>query len=149
MRRKAGGMDINRYKNQLAKLFQENNAASAYLFGSYAKNNPGPLSDIDIAVLLAKDIGEKDFFGKRLIFTNEIMKLFHQNKVDVIILNDAPPPLRFNVIKEGIIIFDANPKVRYMFESKTMIEYIDTKPLRDEYTSYLFKNIREGRFLNG
>jgi predicted nucleotidyltransferase len=41
-------MDIERKcKNLLGKLFRENDVNTTYLFGSYAKKNFGPLSDID------------------------------------------------------------------------------------------------------
>lgn len=140
-------MDINRYKSQLTKLFKENNVVCAYLFGSYAKKDIGPLSDIDIAVLLTKDTEKRVFFVKLLKLNNEIVRIFHQNNVDIVILNEALPSLKFHIINEGIIIFDSNPKFRYDFEARSLIDYIDTRPLRDEYNKYLFKNVKEGGFL--
>ncbi|MDO9288280.1 MAG: nucleotidyltransferase domain-containing protein [Thermodesulfovibrionales bacterium] len=43
--------------------------ASAYLFGSYAKGRTGPMSDVDIAVLL-KDNAPK---GRELIHTEDYL----------------------------------------------------------------------------
>ena len=75
-----------------------------------------------------------------------MQKLFHRNEVDIVILNEAPPALRFNIIKEGKVIYVADESMRITFEAKTMCEYIDTKHLREEYAHNLFKNIKEGHF---
>ena len=140
-------MEIDRYKKQLDKLFEENEAVSVYIFGSYAKGDISPLSDVDIAILLSRDIDKREFFNKKLKFNNEIVKILHQNKVDILILNEAFPSLKFHVITEGVVIFDKDPVFRYDFEARTLVEYIDTKPLRKEYNKSLFEKVKMGGFL--
>lgn len=133
------------YKDKTINLFKRNGVKVAYLFGSYAKDTYGPLSDIDFAILLSnKD--KENYLEKRLFFINELMKILHKNELDVILLNEASPALRFNIIKSGKLLYVENEKERIDFESQTIIDYIDTNSLREEYNEYLFKNIKEAKF---
>lgn len=136
-------MNIEIDSNRLKEFFRNNNVGLAYLFGSMARE-PSTLSDIDIAIMLAP--AEKDRYKKKLFFTIQMQKLFHRNEVDIGILNEAPPALRFNIIKAGKVIYAADESSRITFEAQTMCDYIDTKPLREEYTRRLFENIKEGHF---
>src|SRR3989344_9118118 len=77
-----------------------------YLFGSRATGKAGPLSDYDFAVY----IDEKDpikRFDIRLGLMGKISSKLKRDDVDVAVLNDIKgPELKFNIIKDGIIIFE-------------------------------------------
>lgn len=139
-------MVISRYANQLKKIFGENDVLLAYLFGSSARGVEGPMSDIDIGILLKEPLSRAEAFDKRIFFTYKLASLFHTNKIDIIILNVATPEIKFNVIKDGKVIYNRDEKSRINFEMRTMSEYFDTAPLRKEYAESLFKNIEEGKF---
>ncbi len=71
------------------------------------------------------------------------MSVFGSNKVDVVILNDAPPLLTYEgVIQGGRLLFEQDRLVRIRFEVRTFQEYVDTAPLREVQSRYLKEAIR-------
>jgi predicted nucleotidyltransferase len=121
------------------KISQEEEAILfCYLFGSTTSGKTIPTSDIDLAVYLNKKEC-KDFFDKRL----ELIAKFSKNlkkETDVVILNTAPPFLRYVVLKEGKLIFERDEGQRIDFELKSLNEYFDFKPVLDMYNNHLLTN---------
>jgi predicted nucleotidyltransferase len=73
----------------------------AYLFGSMAIGTENILSDIDIAVYLDLDkVPESGNFGYKSELVLSLEALLPR-KVDLVILNEAPIFLAFNIIKNG------------------------------------------------
>ena len=123
---------------ELTKIFQKQNVVLAYLFGSQAKGKTGPLSDIDIAIYFDESVHDGERFDLRLIVLGELMDLFKTNEVDVVVLNDAPPLLAHRILKEGLLIFSGDDKIRLEFEIKAVLKYLDWKPYLDKYTQEVF-----------
>src|SRR4030065_2821 len=64
----------------------------AYLYGSSAKGTSRPYSDVDIAILLDENISvEEGPYGYRAELLAILMKALRTNRIDLAILNDAPP----------------------------------------------------------
>ena len=54
-------MQINQIQQkQLNEILEKSGVQLAYIFGSFAKDKVGPLSDLDIAVLFSKEVSEKN-----------------------------------------------------------------------------------------
>lgn len=112
-------------------FLEEKEILFCYLFGSAAHGKTIPKSDVDLAVYLDNKRC-KDFFEKRL----ELIAIFSQKlkkEADVVILNTAPPFLRYVVLKEGKLIFEKNRGERIDFELKAINEYFDFKPVLEMY----------------
>jgi len=123
---------------KLAKIFKKQNVVLAYLFGSQAKGNIGPLSDIDIAVYFDESVPANERFDLRLETLGQLMDLFKTDEVDLVVLNDAPPLLSHRILKEGTLIFSDNHKKRLDFEVKAVLKYLDWKPYLDKFTAEVF-----------
>ena len=121
-------------REKCASVFSE--LSLAYLFGSLAKRKLTPLSDIDIGILVNKQC---DFFNLQLELISQLTDLLHE-EVDVVILDTAPPLLKFEVIK-GILLFQRNNRTRIEFEVRVRNEYYDTRYLRQVQSKYLFERI--------
>jgi len=93
-----------------------------YLFGSLAKGTAGPLSDIDVAVYLKE---ETDSGEVKLDLTARLMDAQGADRVDVVVLNDAPLPLQARVLRCNRILLDRAPHRRHAFESLVLREYFD------------------------
>lgn len=106
-----------------------NEIALAHLFGSYTRGQAGPLSDVDFAVLLAGHPDEDHCFETRLGLTGGLIELLHANEVDVLILNQAPPALRYAVLRDGIPIFCRDQQASIEFRVRTINDYLDFKPM--------------------
>ncbi len=97
----------------------------AYLFGSYAKGKEGPLSDVDIAVFLDEIISKSKRFEQRLNLINEISSILKSDNVDVIIMNDAPLNLNYEIIKNGKLLVVKDEEKRTELESEVISKYLD------------------------
>lgn len=110
---------------EIIKEIKKNPKVSAiYLFGSSAKGEEKPISDIDIAVIIKDpDIETEAEIGS-----------LYSDYIDVVLFHRLPLHIQFEVFKYGKEIFvrDAD----YMFELKlrVMREYLET--------SWLYKRIK-------
>lgn len=96
----------------------------AYFFGSRANGKAGPLSDYDFAVYI-DERNKKKLFELKFILMDKISRLFKTDKVDVVILNmTESPELKFNIIKEGRLIYEKEP-FRVLVEPRILNEYFD------------------------
>ena len=94
----------------------------SYLFGSLARHQPLPLSDVDIAVYLKQD---SNFADSKLDILGRLMDILHTDEIDLVILNRADISLVMNIIKSKKIIVDKDPFERHLFESLTMRKSFD------------------------
>lgn len=102
---------------------------SAYLFGSQASGKIGPMSDVDIAILLRDNapkgrelIHEEDYLAYR------IAGALQAKEVDLIELNSQGLIFRHNVLRTGKLIYDADPGLRISFEMRVISEFCDFEP---------------------
>jgi predicted nucleotidyltransferase len=114
-------------------LAVEHKVKFAYLFGSTARNAAGPLSDLDVAVYLD---GRVDFFTTRLLLMESLAKRLGTEKFDLVVLNNAPVVLKFEVLKNGRLLKEDRPR-RVLFETQVLQEYLDSAYLRQVQNAYL------------
>lgn len=98
----------------------------AYLFGSEVKGESGPLSDIDIAVFIDKDIDKSERFDLRLRLSNEISSIMGRT-IDLIVMNDAPVQLSYEIIKHGVLIVCSDQSSRVDMEAEILFRYLDRR----------------------
>lgn len=104
----------------------------AYLFGSKARGQDGPLSDYDIAFYLAERNARKRFELK-LELIGVLSRKLRSDKMDVVILNDVESPeLKYNIIKEGILIFKNEP-YEVLVEPKILTDFFDFRAMALRY----------------
>ncbi len=103
--------------------------ASAYVFGSVASGKAGPMSDVDIALLLRHDAPS----GKDLIHTEDylayrIAKELGVREVDIVDLNRQGLVFQHQVLKSGRLIYDADPALRIAFTASVISRFCDFEP---------------------
>ena len=131
-------LNVEEYLKQLKQLFAAHGVVLAYLFGSQAEGKAGPLSDVDIAVLLGSQTDRERWFQVQLDLMGELMDLFHRNNVDVVILNEATPLLAYQVIRHGQVVYeDETSRPAVDFAAYAISRYADTAPLRRLKRRYL------------
>ncbi|MBT3192958.1 MAG: nucleotidyltransferase domain-containing protein [Verrucomicrobia bacterium] len=113
----------------VAVLAQHACVKVGYLFGSACTGRRGPLSDIDVAVLLSASPSRRAMEGD---VQDALCRALHTDRVDLISLADSPSPLSYRVIREGRCIHCSDRKMREAFESDTVMRYLDFKPIRDQ-----------------
>ena len=115
----------------------------AYLFGSLERGEEGPMSDVDVAVLLDREPSREEAWDAMLRLPEEVSRILGR-KADVVVLELAPVTLRFAVIDEGSILLNDDEDRRVDFEWETIREYLDTQHLREIQRYYLYEWVRGG-----
>jgi len=134
------------YEKELTHYFSsKDNVILAYLFGSTVRGDTGKLSDVDIGVMLDENLSKKDRFDLELKLTGEIAILIKNNKIDLVVLNEAPLLLAYNIIKSGIIL-KSDETQRVKFETKILSMYMDEKYYIKRHTEETLKRIAEVGF---
>ncbi|MCK5233987.1 MAG: nucleotidyltransferase domain-containing protein [Candidatus Aenigmarchaeota archaeon] len=129
---------------RLSAFFREKkDVRAAYLFGSHARGDTGPLSDIDVAILLDKRLSGKERFRIQLKIISDVTEILGTDKVDVVVLNDASLLLKHNAIKEGVVLAESETE-RVAFEVRIMQEYRDMKYYFDLHAKKALSRIAEG-----
>ena len=109
-------------------------ALAVYLFGSVARGEAGPRSDIDIGVLYAQaPPATLDSPPRRL---ESDLDRFLGLPLQVVTLNGAPPDLIHRVLRDGKLVLDRDRAARIAFEVRARNEYFDMEPIRRLYRRY-------------
>lgn len=102
------------------------------VFGSRARGNHRPDSDLDIAVLP----DTADFRARRHLQADLTVALAHlapEDRVDVILLNEASEVLRQRIIETGRVLLNRDPEAWKELRVRTMREYGDSEYYRRLY----------------
>ena len=92
-----------------------------YLFGSAASDSLQPLSDLDLAVLLNRAFPKKNYLSLRLSLMDQFSRLLETDELDLVLLNQAPLLLAYEVIRSGQILFERNRAKRIDYECLSLI----------------------------
>jgi uncharacterized protein len=122
---------------------ERDEVVSVYLFGSSARGRKTKESDIDIAVLVDESGPKKTDLERFRKEYYEASPGFSLGPVDIVILNTAPPFLKYQVLKKGRILFDRERNLRVRFTEKAITEYLDYKPIQDIYLKAVAQRFRE------
>jgi predicted nucleotidyltransferase len=97
----------------------------AYLFGSLAREDTNPQSDVDIAVLVERSGAPGFPFGYAADLAADVTGALHGAVVDVVVLNDAPPLLYQRVLRDGIRLLARDLRATTTREGRALSRYCD------------------------
>ncbi len=103
----------------LGELMREE-VEAIYLFGSHARGNAKPTSDIDICVLTVRNISKR---VKEEILSNS------SRRIDISIFWDLPPTIRFRILKEGKLLYKKDEIELQRIKVDTLRSYLDVQPM--------------------
>ncbi|WP_423219139.1 type VII toxin-antitoxin system MntA family adenylyltransferase antitoxin [Caldisalinibacter kiritimatiensis] len=137
--KKQGGEKMNSVDQIKEILLEYKNIAFAYIFGSFVRNKMTELSDIDIAIYLYnEEISTEDYLNLKTKLEDKLKK-----DVDIAILNNASPLLKFEVCREGILLFSRDEILESNFKVHTLFEYEDFKKYRDMFYKNMIEKLRK------
>ena len=113
---------------------------AAYIFGSEAKGKAGVLSDIDVAVLVDKRIANAERFDLKLRLSGELSAILNR-LVDIVMLNDSPIQLSYEIIKHGHPIFCSDISVKVEVETNILSKYLDRRFYDKRHAEITLKKI--------
>lgn len=103
----------------------------AYLFGSAAQEKAmHPESDIDLALLVSPAVPQEKYWDYRSDLAMDLGEKMPR-ELDLILLNDASPFLKYQILATGKLIYDASRKARQNFVVSSLMEYYDFLPIKE------------------
>lgn len=121
-------MPHNISESQLARILAAlpERVVAAYLFGSEARGEASPKSDVDLGVLL-REAPPATLAGRELTLAGDLASALG-GAVDLVILNDSPVDLAARVLRDGRLLLDRDRSTRIRFEVDTRNRYFDLLP---------------------
>lgn len=116
-------------RDQLAR--DPRGVVAAYLFGSQARGDARPDSDVDVAVLYG-EAPPRTLAGQPFDTEDELAGALGR-PVQLVVLNTASPDLVHRVLRDGILVVDRDRSARIRFEVAARNAYFDLKPFLDRY----------------
>ncbi len=95
------------------------NVIAIYLFGSHAKGEATPMSDVDVAVILENPTPE----------TEADIGSLASPEIDVVLFHRLPLHIKFEVLKHGRELFVRDEEKLAEIKFWVMQEYLDTSPM--------------------
>jgi uncharacterized protein len=102
-------------------LAAESSVVLAVLFGSIARGTSAPASDLDLGVMGVS--------SSRLPDVELALSRAVGRDVDLVALETAPPLLRFEIARDGIVVLERAPHAWADFRARAMVDWWDWAPL--------------------
>jgi predicted nucleotidyltransferase len=133
-------------RERLGEALDLEGVVAAMLIGSQARGNPGPLSDIDIAYWHDPALDRDERWDLRLALIGAAEETMRTSEVDLVPLNEAPPLMQQRAIRDAVTLVERDRDERVRLETRAMLTFFDTQPLRDALQERLHRLIKEDRF---
>ena len=124
MDRKNAGID-----GLISDLENIDSVFSVILFGSVARGENKPVSDIDLCILTEPHLKNE---------TKSEIASYGSDGIDISFFWDLPSWIRYNVLREGRVLFNKNKEALHEASVKTMSEYLDFKPILERNIKRVF-----------
>ena len=103
-------------------LDRDRNVVFALIFGSYAEGRQKKISDIDTGIYFIQPPE-----GMDLLYLINTLSELAGREVDVVVLNNAPPFLRHQIMKNRVILTIKDMAAYTRFREKTISDYDEYK----------------------
>lgn len=126
-------MDRESLIETLRAFFRErgDGVSAAYLFGSRARGTARSGSDVDVGVLFAETPPAR-LHGPPSRIADALERELG-TEVQVVVLNTAPADLVHRVLRDGVLVHEADRSARIQFEVARRREYLDLLPVLRRY----------------
>jgi uncharacterized protein len=132
--------------DRLGRTLDRDGVLAASLIGSQARGTAGPLADVDIAVWHDQELDSSARLRLRLELAAAASRALGTDEIDVVLLNEATPLMRHRAVRDGRRLIERDRRTRVRLETKALLDYLDTAPLRAELARGQRHRIEEGRF---
>ena len=124
-------------------LYKQKRVKLAYLFGSIAEGKGGKLSDVDLAVFLDVSLSKKERFNLQLKFISELTGILKTDRIDLVIMNDAPLTLNYEIIKSNYPLLVRDEEQKIDFEHMILSRYLDRRYYDKRWSAEFLKRVAE------
>ena len=138
--------DLEPYQQALDEAFKRHGVVLAYLYGSQARGDAGPLSDVDVAVQFAPDLPRRERFSRVGQLLSDLCQLLRRDDVYVVDLDAIPPLLCHRIYLNHRLLCCPDDAVQVAYETRALRRYVATRPLRRIRWRYVKRRITLGRY---
>ena len=110
---------------------QQPGIAAAWLFGSAARGEMRPDSDVDVAILFDRGVSPRARTLALADLASRLESATHPRPVDVVSLDEQGPVFVHAALRDGKRIVVNDDERRADFESDALVWYLDFKPTWD------------------
>lgn len=123
---------------------QKKEILAVYLFGSQITGFSSKESDLDLAVLVTdkNKISAKELLKLLLAKNSNLSVNLHLSLIDM----ETSPIFLYQIVKNGVCVYEKEPYERIKFESRALSLYYDNEHLRNIYHYYLQRSFKEGNY---
>jgi predicted nucleotidyltransferase len=133
-------------RERLSVALDRDGVVAAMLIGSQARGNPGPLSDVDIAYWHDPGLDRDQGWDLRLALIGAVEEALGTSEIDMVPLNEAPPLMQQRSIRDAVRLIERDHNERVRLETRAVLDYLDTEPLRMALRQRLKRLFEEDRF---
>ena len=134
-----------KYEEKVKEFLQkQEHIELAYLFGSVAQRRSGKLSDVDLAILLDESLDRKEKFNLNLRLISDLEDILKTDRLDLVIMNDAPYSLNYEIIKANHPLFIRDENIKVDFEHYILSRYLDRQYYDERWADTLIKKTAKG-----
>ncbi len=127
----------------IVEILRPRDPIAIYLFGSRAEGLARPDSDLDIAALLRTNGSSRRLRAKdRLTLIDQLTGAVGCD-VDLVFLDEARLPIRFDIIKLGFVLWESSFAERTDAEDLIVRDYLDFRPLLERSFRETLEAVRE------
>ncbi len=127
-------------EEEIKLLKKKFNCEVVILFGSYARGDQRPDSDVDIAIKTKKKISKKEMFE----MTQELEQLLKKD-IDLIDLNAISDSFRYEILMNGQILYCEDSYQFDLYKLDMFREYLELNESRKD----IIENIKNGGTIYG
>ena len=133
-------VDLDEVEARLRQVFEAQRVVLGYLFGSYVSGEPRETSDLDIAVLLDRDVDRYSAYQDLFLALRDAL---HTERFDLVFLDRAPVTLQFEVVSRGRLVYARSVEDLNRYEMSVLRRYQDTAYLRRVQDAYLRERVKQ------
>jgi len=116
---------------QLTEAFDREGVVAAMLIESQARETPGPLRDVDIAAWHDPELDPAAIKQLQARLAADAARAIGAIEANLIMLNHESPAMRYCAIRDSQRIIERDRDERVRLETRAILDYLDTAPLRE------------------
>jgi len=116
---------------RLIKALDREGVVAAMVIEPHARGTSGPLSEVDVTTWHDPRLDPAAAQRLWARLTDDTTRAIGTSEVNLVMLNHESPVMRYSAIRDGERIIERDRDERVRLETRAILDYLDTAPLRE------------------